>query len=122
MAGGGRCERGGMQSRGAMKASAGVSVLLVASIVVGCGSIDRISGAPSKTDMPDFLPANHPVGQYVAVCYNSGNSTRETVATAAVELCKEPGSKVEYITGDLYLNECPLLKKHRAVFVCHEPR
>jgi hypothetical protein len=46
----------------------------------------------------------------------------ETLTAAALEQCSEPGSTVEYLTGDLHINECPLLKKRRAVFICREPR
>lgn len=105
-----------------MRLSAFLAVLLSLAAVAGCGSVGRMTGPPSKTTLPDNLPAGTWKGQKVAVCYGGATSSMEALAVAAAELCKEPGSRVEFLTEDLHLNECPLLKKRRAVFACHDPR
>jgi hypothetical protein len=90
--------------------------------MTGCGSVSRMTGPPSKTTLPDHLPPGSPKGEKVAVCYGGETGSLEALATAAAELCKEPGAKVEFVMEDVHLNECPLLKKRRAVFACHDPR
>jgi hypothetical protein len=97
-------------------------LLLSLVAVTGCERVSRMTGAPSKTSLPDYYPAGTEKGQKVAVCYGGATTSMEALAAAAAELCKEPGSTVELVTEDLHLNECPLLKKRRAVFACHEPR
>lgn len=91
-------------------------------LLSGCDTASQFSGDPSETTRPRHLPANAPAGEKVAVCYSASASTRETVIKAAAELCKEPGSTVDIVTEDFYLNDCPLLKKRRAVFVCRYPK
>lgn len=99
-----------------------LALLLSAATLTGCDRVGRMAGAPSPTTVPDNLPVDSPRGPKVAVCYSGGVLTMDDLVTAAVAQCKEPGSTVEYLTGDLHFNECPLFKKRRAVFVCHEPR
>lgn len=60
--------------------------------------------------------------QKVAVCYKESLSPRDVVNAEAAKLCREPGSSVQFLSGDYYLNDCPLLKKQRAIFACIEPR
>lgn len=88
----------------------------------GCGAAGRMVGPPSKTTLPAYLPAGTPAGEKVAVCYGGATSSMKELAAAAAEFCGEPGSTVSFVTEDLYLNECPLMKKRRAVFACREPR
>ena len=64
------------------------------------------SEVASSTILPPHLPADAPQGQKVAVCYSASASDRETVMKAAAELCKEPGSTVDIVTEDFYLNDC----------------
>jgi len=105
-----------------MKASTSLVLGLAVLLIAGCDTASRYSGDPTKTILPPHLPADAPQGQKVAVCYSASASDRETVMKAAAELCKEPGSTVDIVTEDFYLNDCPLLKKRRAVFVCHYPK
>ncbi len=105
-----------------MKISTYAVLGLAAFLLAGCDTVSKYSGEPSETTLPAHLPSTAPPGEKVAVCYSSTASTRESVAKAAIELCKEPGSTVEIVTEDFYLNECPLLKKRRAVFVCYWPK
>lgn len=95
---------------------------LAAISLAGCDSLSQYSGDPSETSLPIHLPSTAPPGEKVAVCYSASASTRETVMQAAAELCKEPGSTIDFVTEDFYLNDCPLLKKRRAVFVCYWPK
>jgi hypothetical protein len=105
-----------------MRLAAFLILLLSLVAVTGCERISRMTGAPSRTTLPECYPAGTEKGQKVAVCYGGATTSMEALAAAAAELCKEPGSTVEFVTEDLHLNECPLLKKRRAVFACHEPR
>lgn len=98
----------------------GVTLSLLA--MAGCGSIGRMAGAPSRTTVPDHFPAGTPKGEKVAVCYGAATSSMEQLTAAAAEMCSQPGSTVTFITEDVQLNECPLVKKRRAVFSCHAPR
>ena len=95
---------------------------LLASGAAGCDSINRFGGSPSPTQLPINLPPYEGEGRVVAVCYNKDTATPEAIAAAALEQCPQPGSKVEYLTGDLHINDCPLLKKRRAVYICREPQ
>lgn len=105
-----------------MKASVAVVLGFAALLLAGCDTVSQYGGEPSKTTLPPHLPKTAPPGEKVAVCYSASASTREAVMNAAAELCKEPGSTVDFVTEDYYLNDCPLLKKRRAVFVCHYPQ
>lgn len=96
--------------------------LLLLAGVAGCDRINRLAGGPSRTSVPLNLPPYQPPGSTVAVCYNKDTATAEAIAAAAREFCPEPGSSVEYLTGDLHINDCPLLKKRRAVYICREPQ
>ena len=87
----------------------------------GCGTFWQVVGDPSETNVPGEVTVR-PDQEAVAVCYNGNNTTREALAATARDLCKEPGSTVRFRTEDLHFNECPLLKKRRAVFVCTDPR
>ena len=89
--------------------------------LAGCERYDRFVGPPTATSIPDSVTAKYPAGQKVAVCYRDGKTSTEQVVSTATELCTEPGSTVRYLASDYYLNECPLLKKRRAVFMCIEP-
>ena len=101
-----------------------VILMLMLSLLAaaGCGSIGRMAGAPSRTSLPEHFPAGTPKGEKVAVCYGSATSSMEQLTAAAAEMCSQPGSTVTFITEDVQLNECPLVKKRRAVFSCHAPR
>jgi hypothetical protein len=97
-------------------------VAALASGVAGCDSINRFAGPPTPTQLPVNMPLYDPPGTPVAVCYNKDTATPEALTAAALAQCPEPGSTVEYLTGDLHINDCPVLKKRRAVYVCREPR
>jgi len=105
-----------------MRLTAFLILFLSLVAVTGCERISRMTGAPSKTSLPAYYPPGTATGEKVAVCYGGATPSMEALAAAAAELCKEPGSTVEFVTEDLHLNECPLLKKRRAIFTCHEPR
>jgi hypothetical protein len=105
-----------------MRKSVFAAIGLAAAVLAGCDSLSQYSGEPAETTLPINLPASAPSGEKVAVCYSASASTRETVMKAAAELCTEPGSAVDFVTEDFYLNDCPLLKKRRAVFVCYPPK
>jgi hypothetical protein len=105
-----------------MRVAGYLIAVLLASGAAGCDSINRFAGGPSPTSPPLDLPPFQPPGRAIAVCYNKGTTTAEALAVAARTQCSEPGSTVEYLTGDLHINDCPLLKKRRAVYVCREPR
>jgi hypothetical protein len=83
-------------------------------VLAGCASV---AGDPMKTAIPHDVPYADRPGM-VAVCYSTYVSTPEQVAAAAAELCKEPDTPVVLWRDDLMLNDCPLLKKRRAVFTC----
>ncbi len=105
-----------------MRMAALIAAALALLGAAGCDSIDRLAGSPSPTSVPMHLPPFEGPGRPVAVCYNKGAATPEALAAAALAQCAEPGSTVEYLTADLHLNECPLLKKRRAVYLCREPQ
>ncbi|GAG05629.1 unnamed protein product [marine sediment metagenome] len=87
-------------------------------VLAGCSSI---AGDPVKTSVPHDVPYDMRA-KMVAVCYSTGVSAPEQVATAAAELCKEPDTPVELWRDDLVFNDCPLFKKRRAVFACKAPK
>jgi hypothetical protein len=87
----------------------------------GCGTYWQIVGEPTETNVPAEVSVR-PDQEAVGVCYNGNNTTREDLVAAARGLCKEPGSNVQFRTEDLHFNECPLLKKRRAIFVCTDPK
>jgi hypothetical protein len=93
--------------------------LLIAA--AGCDRINQFAGGPTLTTVPDHLPPFTRPGTPIAVCYNKDTAKMEDLKTAALERCQEPGSTLEYLTGDEYINDCPLLTKRRAVFICREP-
>lgn len=97
------------------------AALLLLVSASGCDRINQFAGGPSLTSLPAHLPPYKPPGRAIAVCYNKDTAKMADLRKAAFEACTEPGSKLEYLTGDEYLNDCPLLKKRRAIFVCREP-
>jgi len=82
--------------------------------LAGCASV---AGDPEKTAIPYDAPLDVRSGM-VAVCYSAHVSTPEQVSVAAAELCSEPNTPVRLWRDDLVMNECPLFKKRRAVFIC----
>lgn len=106
-----------------MRTGAILFILLATLALAACDTVGRLgAGEPTKTSLPEHLPPDSPANQKVAVCYTGRSTTKQALYAAAAELCKEPGSSVQYLMEDLNLNDCPLLKKRRAVFVCYEPR
>lgn len=97
-----------------------LAVLVISTLLLGCGTLARFGGDPSKTGLPGSL-STEVRRQAVALCYNRENTDREALQAAARELCREPGSTVTYWSEDWNLNNCPLLKKRRAVFLCKAP-
>ena len=97
-----------------------VLMLGVLLVPAACGTVSRFAGEPRETSLPANLP-NEVGARSVAVCYNGNSTTREALDAAARELCKEPDSTVQFLREDLNLNDCPLIKKRRAVFVCTPP-
>jgi len=104
-----------------MRRLAALALVLAAVTLAGCDRLSRMTGAPSKTTLPENLPLGSPAGEKVAVCYGGATESMQALTEAAAELCKEPGSTATFLVEDLHLNDCPLFKKRRAVFVCHEP-
>lgn len=98
-----------------------LALVMALAALSGCERVSRMTGVPSATSLPESIPAGSPPGQKVAVCYGGATPSMEALAVAAAELCTEPGSRVQFLAEDLHLNECPLMKKRRAIFVCHEP-
>jgi hypothetical protein len=103
-----------------MRRLAFLFALLMPVLAGGCDSINRFAGGPSITTVPEHLPPYQQPGSPVAVCYNKDTAKMEDLTAAALKQCPEPGSTVEYLTGDLHINDCPALKKRRAVFICRE--
>ena len=97
------------------------AVLLLLMSASGCDRINQFAGGPSLTSLPDHLPPYQPPGRPIAVCYNKDTAKMADLKKVAFEACTEPGSTLQYLTEDEYLNDCPLLTKRRAVFVCREP-
>lgn len=93
---------------------------LIAVTLTACGVARSIGGGPVKTSLPSNFQGKAGVSP-IAVCYVDGDPKAPAIVTAVRELCKEPGSTVSFHSNDLYLNDCPLMKKHRAVYFCTAP-
>ncbi len=78
-----------------MRLTAFLILILSLIAVTGCERVGRMTGAPSKTSLPDYYPAGTDKGEKVAVCYGGATTSMEALAAAAAELCKEPGSTVD---------------------------
>jgi hypothetical protein len=82
--------------------------------LAGCASI---AGDPERTTLPYDVPYDER-GRLVAVCYSAHVSTVEQVSAAAAEFCGEQDTPVTLWREDLVFNDCPIVKKRRAVFAC----
>jgi hypothetical protein len=87
-------------------------------VLAACASI---AGEPSMTTLPEDM-SDEMRDRAVAVCYAASASTREDLEAAAKENCPEPGSSVAFRSEDLVFNDCPMVKKRRAVFLCTAPK
>lgn len=86
-----------------------------------CERAAKIGGDPFITKNPEHLPLADRQ-DYVSVCYNADTTTREAVMALAKEECKEAGSQVRIFSHDMILNECPVVTKARATFLCLPPK
>ncbi|MDH3700246.1 MAG: hypothetical protein OEU46_02945 [Alphaproteobacteria bacterium] len=93
---------------------------LLAVILAGCGLARNFAGEPVKTSLPQNFKGKLGATS-VAVCYVDGDPRAPEVVTAVRELCKEPGSTVSFHSSDLIFNDCPFMKKRRAVYFCTAP-
>jgi len=93
---------------------------LIAVTLTACGVVRSIGGGPVKTSLPANFQGKAGKSA-IAVCYVDGDPKAPAIVTAVRELCKEPGSTVSFHSNDLYFNDCPLMKKHRAVYFCTAP-
>jgi hypothetical protein len=71
---------------------------------------------PTKTTLPIAVPPNRT--DIVAVCFSPGDHTREAIEAVALELCPKGSVAVTAWKVDKVLNDCPIMKKSRASFVC----
>jgi len=79
----------------------------------GCGE------RPFPTSNPG-IPS--PKGlQVVSMCYHANSTTREEVMELAAKECTEEGYSVEFWHHDKTFNDCPILAKTRASFLCIAP-
>jgi hypothetical protein len=93
---------------------------LLAIILAACGVVRSIGGDPVKTSLPQNFQ-NKAGATAVAICYVDGDPKAPAIVTAVRELCKEPGSTVAFHSNDLVFNDCPMMKKRRAVYFCTAP-
>lgn len=95
--------------------------LLAALGVAACDRAAKIGGEPFITKNPEHLP--RPDRQnYISVCYNADTTTREAVMALAKEECKEAGLQVRIYSHDMIFNDCPVVTKARATFLCIPPK
>ncbi len=97
-----------------------IAVGLLAATLAACGGVRSIGGDPVKTSLPQTLKSQ-PGTNPVAVCYVGGDPKAADIVSAVQEICKEPGSTVSFHSNDLVFNDCPLMKKRRAVYYCTAP-
>ena len=71
---------------------------------------------PTKTAIPVAVPKDR--ADIVAVCFSPRDHTREAVEAVALELCPAGSVGVTAWKVDRYLNDCPVMKKSRASFLC----
>ena len=93
---------------------------LIALILSACGVIRSIGGEPVKTSLPQHFK-NKAGATPIAVCYVDGDPKAPGIVDAVRALCKEPGSTVTFHSNDLVFNDCPVMKKRRAVYYCTPP-
>ena len=103
-----------------MRALSFVMLIGILALPAACGTVGSIAGDPKKTRLPDAMDKDLK-SQSVALCYNGHTTTREALDAAARDLCREPDSTVRFLREDLNLNDCPLVKKRRATFLCIPP-
>lgn len=87
---------------------AGASLLLLASCM---------DHPPTETAIPFSVPFNR--DDIVSVCYDTGDHNRSEIEAVALESCGKQAISVTPWRVDTYLNDCPILKKTRASFVCN---
>ena len=71
---------------------------------------------PTVTNTPLSVPKGR--GDIVSVCFSAGDHTREAVEAVALEHCPKGTASVTAWTVDRVLNDCPVMKKSRASFLC----
>lgn len=93
---------------------------MLATTLASCDLARGIGEEPSKTSLPENFPLDL-VGRAVAVCHVGDDPKAAPIVGAVREICREPGSTVAFHSADLYLNDCPVMKKRRAVYLCTAP-
>lgn len=93
---------------------------LLALSLAACGLTRNFAGEPVKTSLPQNFKGKLGMTS-IAVCYVDGDPRAPEIATAVRELCAEPGSTVSFHSSDLVFNDCPFVKKRRAVYFCTAP-
>ncbi|MBL25446.1 MAG: hypothetical protein CMM48_16300 [Rhodospirillaceae bacterium] len=98
-----------------------VAVVCTALGLVACEQAAKIGGDPFITKTPQNLPRADRQ-DYVSVCYNADTTTREAVMALARQECKQGGSQVRIFSHDMIFNDCPVVTKARATFLCIPPK
>ncbi|NMM44211.1 hypothetical protein HH303_06965 [Rhodospirillaceae bacterium KN72] len=86
-----------------------ILALAVAGLLAACAE------KPSLTDSD--MPATSDY-EVVAFCYSSKTTTREELASMAMEACPEETRRVSVLDDDTLFNNCPISKKNRVTYQC----
>jgi len=91
----------------------GLSLLLAA-----CEQASRVGGSPFLTTNPANLPRAD-AQEYISICYNADTTTRQSIEALAMESCKKDvGGTIKFFRHDMIFNDCPVVTKARATFLC----
>lgn len=93
----------------------GIRLLPVGSLLLFLASC--MDHPPTKTAIPLSVPFDRT--DIVSVCYDKGDHNRSDIEAVALETCGKQAISVTPWRVDTYLNDCPILKKTRASFVCN---
>ena len=94
-----------------------VAVVGMVLFMGACAQVAKIGGDPFETVNPTDLPRAD--GQeYVSICYNADTTTRQAVEALAKETCKEALGGIKFYRHDMIFNDCPVVTKARATFLC----
>ena len=86
---------------------------LLALAVVGL--LAACAERPSLTDSEPTARSDYPI---VSFCYSSQTTTREELASMALEACPEGTRRVSVFDHDTLFNNCPISKKNRVTYQC----
>jgi hypothetical protein len=94
------------------------TMLSVAISLLGIAILGGCARAPSLTDN-DLIRPPVPAGyNAVSICYDSGYATRQDIILLAKQACPAGLKQLKLWGQDSFANNCPLLKKNRATFLC----